>query len=93
MPMISRILALRPLLWVATILLTAYLVSFTWERQTSYDDGGVGTLSFLVVMLFSLPGEFLGLGYGASVLVALVVLILADLLINRKIRNRAHGRS
>ena len=88
--MITRILKLRPLLWIAAILLSAYLVSFTWERQTSYDDGGLGTLSFLIVTLFSVPGELLGLGFAASVLLALAFLVIADVVINRKLRGRSH---
>ena len=88
--MITRILKLRPLLWIAAILFLAYLVSFTWERQTSYDDGGLGTLSFLIVTLFSVPGEFLGLGFAASVLLALAVLVLADVVISREVRDKSH---
>lgn len=89
--MIARVLKLRPLLWIAAILFLAYLVSFTWERQTSYDDGGLGTLSFLIVTLFSVPGEFIGLGFAASVFLALAILVLADVVISRKSRNRSHA--
>jgi hypothetical protein len=91
--MISRILKFRPLLWVAAILLLSYMVSFTWERHTSYDDGGVGTISFLIITLFSAPGEFFGFGFGSSVFLALASLIFADVLIGLKIRDRSHGRS
>ena len=90
MSLTTRILKLRPLLWIAGVLLLAYLVSFTWERQTSYDDGGLGTLSFLIVTLFSVPGEFLGLGFAASVFFALAILVFSDVVIGLKFLNRPH---
>jgi membrane glycosyltransferase len=87
---IQRILRFRPFLWVAGLLLLAFLVSLTWENQTSYDDGGIGSAAFLVIALFVVPGEWLGLGFTASIVVALLVLVVADLAINRMARGRPH---
>jgi hypothetical protein len=87
---IQRILRFRPFLWVAGLLLLAFLVSLTWEHQTSYDDGGIGTAAFLVIGLFVVPGQWLGLSFNASIVVALLVLVVADLAINRMARRRSH---
>jgi apolipoprotein N-acyltransferase len=87
---IQRILRIRPFLWVAGILLLAILVSLTWEHQTSYDDGGIGSAAFLVISLFVAPGQWLGLGFNTSVVVALLVLVVADLVVSRMARRRSH---
>ena len=89
--MIQRILRFRPLLWVAGLLLLAFLVSLTWEQQTSYDDGGIGTLAFLVIGIFIVPGQLLGLSFNVSIVVALVTLVVADIAISRMTRNRTHA--
>ena len=89
--MIQRILRFRPFLWVAGLLLLAFLVSLTWEHQTSYDDGGIGTAAFLVIGLFVVPGQWIGLSFNASIVVALLVLVAADLAINGMARGRTHG--
>ena len=72
------VLRARPFLILGILALGAFLVSLTWERGTSYDDGGLGTLSFLIEFTIGLPfllptqalahvGAGLGswLGYGA----------------------------
>jgi len=87
---IRNILRLRPLLWVAGLLLLTFLVSLTWEHQTSYDDGGIGTLAFLFIGLFVVPGQLLGLSFNASIFVALCALVLADLAIGYMARTRTH---
>ena len=81
--MIQCILRFRPFLWIAGLLLLAFLVSLTWEHQTSYDDGGIGTAAFVVIGLFVIPGQLLGLGFNVSIVVELLVLVVADLTINR----------
>jgi len=48
-------LRIRPFLWLLGIVLASIAVSFTWEKSTSYDDGGIGTLSFLVLFTIGLP--------------------------------------
>ncbi len=73
----------RPLLWVAGLVVVAVLISFTWERQTSYDDGGLGTASFLVTTVSAIPGQALGLGYGASLFVAVLGLVITDVVSRR----------
>jgi hypothetical protein len=83
---VAKFLKLRPLLWLAAVLLLAFLVSFTWEQWTSYDDGGIGTLSFVVVTLLSLPGEFLGLSYVASAGLSLALLVGLDRLVSGRYR-------
>ena len=88
--MIQRILRFRPFLWVAVLLLLAFLVSLTWEHQTSYDDGGIGSAAFLVIALFVIPGQWLGLSFNASIFGALVVLVVADLAIGRMARRWPH---
>ena len=88
--MIQRILRFRPFLWVAGFLLLAFLVSLTWEHQTSYDDGGMGTAAFLFIGLFVVPGQWLGLSFNASIVVALVLLVVADLVVTRTAGGRSH---
>ena len=87
--MIQRILRFRPFLCIAGLLLLAFLVSLTWEHQTSYDDGGIGTAAFVVIGLFVIPGQLLGLSFNASIVVALLVLVVADLAINRMASRRS----
>jgi hypothetical protein len=54
----------RPFLWLLGLALVALVVAFTWERGTSYDDGGIGTVSFVILysigVPFLLPGLLLG---------------------------------
>ena len=88
--MIQRIFRFRPFLWVAGLLLLAFLVSLTWEYQTSYDDGGIGSAAFLFIALFVVPGQWLGLSFTASIVVALLVLVVADLAVGRMARRRPH---
>jgi hypothetical protein len=76
-------------LWIAGLLLLAFLISLTWEQQTSYDDGGIGTAAFVVIGLFVIPGQFLGLSFNASIVVALLVLVVADFAINRMASRRS----
>ena len=88
--MIQRILKFRPFLCIAGILLLAFLVSLTWEHQTSYDDGGIGTAAFLFIGLFVVPGQWLGLSFTASIVVALLFLVVTDLAISRIATRRSH---
>jgi hypothetical protein len=87
---IQHFLKFRPFLWVAGLLFSAFLVSLTWEHQTAYDDGGIGTAAFLVIGLFVVPGQWLGLSFNASIVVALLVLLAADFAIDRMARGRPH---
>lgn len=91
--MIQHILKFRPFLWLAGLLLLAFIVSLTWEHQTSYDDGGVGTAAFLTIGLFVILGQWLGLSFNASVVASLLVLFVADLAISRIARRRPHVAS
>ncbi len=86
--MIQRILRLRPLLWIAGVLLLAFLVSFTWENQTSYDDGGIGSAAFAIMVPFAVVGETIGLDYPTSVVASLIVLVIADFIASRKLAIR-----
>jgi len=86
---IQRIHRFRPFLWLVGLLLLATLVSLTWEHQTSYDDGGIGTAAFLVIGLFVVPGQLLGLSFNASIVAALLMLVALDLAIARVIRNQS----
>jgi hypothetical protein len=52
---LARLWRLRPFLWLLVLFLAALAVSFTWEYSTSYDDGGIGSASFLVVYTVGLP--------------------------------------
>jgi hypothetical protein len=45
----------RPALWLLGITLVALAVSLSWERATSYDDGGMGSVSFAVMFTLGLP--------------------------------------
>jgi hypothetical protein len=87
---IQCILRFRPFLFVAGLLLLAFLVSLTWEHQTSYDDGGIGTAALLVIGLFVAPGQWLGLSFNASIVIALLVLVVVDLAIKHIASRRSH---
>jgi hypothetical protein len=52
---LRRTLVYRPFLWILAIALLALISSLFWERQISYDDGRLGTLSFAVLYTFGLP--------------------------------------
>ena len=86
--MLQRILSLRPLLWIAGILLLAFLTSLTWENQTSYDDGGFGSVAFAVMVPFVLVGQLVGLDFVTSVVASLFVLVAGDLLVRRRLAVR-----
>jgi hypothetical protein len=58
MDLAAVILRKRPFLWLLGLVLLALLVSTTWERSTSYDDGGLGTASFLVLVTLGWPFLF-----------------------------------
>ena len=45
----------RPFLLLGAVATAAFLVGLTWEKYTYYDDGGVGTISFLLVFTVGLP--------------------------------------
>jgi hypothetical protein len=87
MSIISHLLRVRPLLWLAALMATALLVSLSWETATSYDDGGVGTAAFLVLGVAALPGQLLGLGYLGSAAAFVLLCVAGDLAI------RAYQRS
>lgn len=42
------------------IIALAWVASLWWERGISYDDGGLGTLSFLVVYTIGYAGTWFG---------------------------------
>jgi hypothetical protein len=51
----SSMLRWRPFLWLWGIAVAAVLVSMTWEGATSYDDGGIGTISFFLLVTVGAP--------------------------------------
>jgi len=61
---LNNLLRMRPFLWLLGLALVALLVSATWEKSTSYDDGGLGTAAFLLLVSvgapFLLPSQFFG---------------------------------
>ncbi len=57
---LSRISSLRPFLWPVPLILAAWVTSLWWERGISYDDGGLGTASFLVVYTMGYVGTLFG---------------------------------
>jgi hypothetical protein len=65
-----RLIRMRPFLWLLGLALAAVLVSITWERATSYDDGGLGTAAFLLLITigapFLLPSQLLGGNVGGN---------------------------
>ncbi len=53
---LRRLLLLtRPALLLWLLCLAAGAVATTWEGATAYDDGGIGTLSFAVLLTVGLP--------------------------------------
>ena len=89
--MIQTVFRLRPLLWIAAVLLLAFLVSFTWENQTSYDDGNFGSAAFFVMAPFAIVGESIGLDYTTSVVVSLIVLVVGDFFASRTLARRSRA--
>jgi hypothetical protein len=87
-----RLLLLRPFLWLLAIVVIAGLVGLTFERSTSYDDGGVGTAAFLVLNTLGLPFTLLAsqmgglrgweiyVGLALSVVVGAAPYLILDLL-------------
>jgi len=63
MKILRLVLRLRPTLWLLGVVLTAHYAATFWERGISYDDGGLGTASFLVY--YSLGGPYV-LAFGAG---------------------------
>ena len=55
MTLASSMLRWRPLLWLWGIGVAAVLISMTWEGATSYDDGGLGTTSFFLLVTIGAP--------------------------------------
>ena len=55
MTLSSWMLRWRPFLWLWVIAVAAVLVSMTWEGATSYDDGGIGTISFFLLVTVGAP--------------------------------------
>ena len=60
------------------------LISTTWEQQTSYDDGGTGTFAFVVLAIFGVLWELVGVDDFYGPLASIGVLIAVDLLIARR---------
>ena len=60
-------------------------ISVTWEHQTAYDDGGVGSFAFVVLALFGLPWEFVGIDDFRGPFLSIGMLVIADFLIARRI--------
>ena len=46
----KKLITLRLPAILASLILIAGLISLTWESGTSYDDGGLGTFSFIILM-------------------------------------------
>jgi hypothetical protein len=67
---LGSLIRLRPFLWLLGLVLLAVLISITWENTTSYDDGGLGTAAFLILVTlgapFLLPSQLLGGSFGGS---------------------------
>ena len=55
MNVVASIMHWRPFLWLWVLAVAAVLVSMTWEGATSYDDGGIGTLSFFLLATIGAP--------------------------------------
>ncbi len=55
-----RFLRLHPFLWPVPLVILSYVASLWWEHGISYDDGGLGTASFLVVYTLGAPGLWFG---------------------------------
>lgn len=82
----------RPFLWIAALLILARLTAtLTWGRQTSYDDVALGTAALAVMAPFVIPGQWLGLSFGASVDVGIVLLVTAHFLVAKWRKKTAAG--
>jgi hypothetical protein len=55
MNLVASMLRWRPFLWLWLLAVAAVMVSMTWEGATSYDDGGIGTLSFFLLATVGAP--------------------------------------
>jgi len=64
---LNSLIRLRPFLWLLGFALVALLVSVTWERGTSYDDGGLGTAAVLLLYTVGAPFLFPSQLFGSTV--------------------------
>ena len=55
LPLLRLLLRFRPALWLLGLVLLAMALSSTWERSTSYDDGGLGSASFAILFTIGQP--------------------------------------
>ena len=55
MTFVRRTLRWHPFLWLWVVAVAAVVVSMTWEGATSYDDGGIGTVSFFLLVTVGAP--------------------------------------
>lgn len=69
---------------VASILLVSLLISFTWENGTSYDDGGLGTLAFIVLIPIQLVGDMINLQPQLIGFVSVISLYFLDYFVAKK---------
>ena len=88
-----RLLRLRPLLCLAVILAAAILISMTWEKQTSYDDGGLGTFAFVVIGVFGTPWTLVGLNYALGSMLSLLALVVGDIALARRLRRASYDKT
>lgn len=88
-----RLLRLRPLLCLAVILAAAILISMTWEKQTSYDDGGLGTFAFVVIGVFGTPWTLVGLNYALGSMLSLLALVVGDIALARRLRRAGYDKT
>jgi hypothetical protein len=55
MTFLQSALRWHPFLWLWVLAAAAVVVSMTWEGATSYDDGGIGTVSFFLLVTVGAP--------------------------------------
>lgn len=81
---------LRPLLWIVALIVISFFISLTWERYTSYDDGFLGTASFLVLSASAFLGKNLGFGYTSSVIGMVLFLVVIDFILFKMHKGRSN---
>lgn len=88
----SKILRCRPLLILVGILLAALAVSLSWEVRTYYDDGGLGTVAFIILFPLVELGRLVGIDGPIFVVLFSFFLVVLDFFLRRAAAGKANPK-
>ncbi|MCZ4252248.1 hypothetical protein MKZ42_17835 [Pseudoalteromonas shioyasakiensis] len=84
----KKLITLRLPAILASLILIAGLISLTWESGTSYDDGGLGTFSFIILMPIMILRSLIKLPVWVLVPTISVGLFYLDYFLNKRLKNK-----